>query len=320
VLGFPAAALLLPMTFRQKRQHGLLARLAPVLPLLVTGCSLIVPLDEYVGSGPHGGKASSGGSGGSAGSVAGGGGNNAAVTEGALGGTSGSTGGSTEVGGTGNGAVGGSETGVGGTGETGGSGGETDDGGAVDPGGTAGEPQGGDGPGPAIGGTAGSGTGETGGVDGVAASGGRGGRSGMGGVGGIGCGKVNFKTDHDHCGSCEMACETAQECLAGICRSSPCDGVCATFTTIEMTPQQNYKTGNLGTAESCTEVIGYDPSPHPETFVCWNVDPPRTVELNGVVLPCNVGGRAFDVPLRVGGYCVHVSAGQKNEAGFEFPG
>lgn len=301
------------MTFRQSKQHGLLGRLAPVLTFLAVGCSLIVPLDEYVGKGGHGGGTSSGnGNGGSATT-----GGTESVLGGSGGSVGGSIGGSVEVGGMGNGASGGSEINGNGTGETGGTDGGTENGGAPETGGMAGEPQAGDGPAMALGGTAGSGTG---GLGGLGASGGRAGRGGMGGVGGAGCGKVDFKTDHDNCGGCEIACETEQECLGGVCRSSPCDGVCATFNTINLTPGDGYKTlVNLGTAESCTEVIGYDPSPKPTTFVCWNIDAPRTIALNGEAQTCNVGGREFEVPLRVGGYCVHLTAGQKPEAGFEFP-
>jgi len=306
------------MTFRQSKQHGLLGRVAPVLTSLAVGCSLIVPLDEYVGHGSPGGGTSAG--------AANGGGDTTGGTESVLGGSGGSVGGSSggnvAVGGTGNGASGGSEISGGGTGETGGTDGGTENGGAFDPGGMAGEAQAGDGPGTALGGTAGSRTGGAGGragLGGVAGSGGRAGRGGMGGAAGASCGKVDFKTDHDHCGSCEIACETAAECLDGVCRSSPCDGVCETFTTIHLMPTKGYKTtANLGTGESCTEVIGYEPV-NPPSFVCWNVTSPRTVELNGVVQTCDVGGREFDVPLRVGGYCVHVTAGQKPEAGFEFP-
>jgi hypothetical protein len=200
----------------------------------------------------------------------------------------------------------------------------------------AGDDNGGDGPssgqGGALGGSAGSAGGGVAGTAGLeggigGALGGRGGRGGRGGMGGLagggagagGCGNPDFMTDHEHCGSCETACESNEECLEGVCAASPCDGLCATFTSVTITPGQNYKRNDIGTGDVCTEVIGYDPSPEPPTFVCWNFDNPKYLQLNGVTIQCTGMGEEFDVPLRLGGYCVHATPGEYPYRGFEFP-
>lgn len=300
------------MTFRQSKQHGLLGGFAPVLTLLAVGCSLIVPLDEYVGNGtPEGGK-SAGGSGGTGGSDSVGG------TEGTLGGAGGSVGGTVAVGGTGVGATGGTEPSVGGTGETGGSEGGTDNsGGAPEAGGVAGEPQGGEGAEPPLGGTAGLGTGATAGIGAMSGSAGNGGRGGMGGMGGMGCGNPDFATDHENCGSCGHACDADAECLAGYCASSPCDGVCATFATVHLAKGMGYKANNIGTAEVCTEIYGYAPASGNKALVCWNFDNGRTLAVNGTNNKCDGAGHAFNVPLRMNGLCVRATAGNWDTAGFE---
>lgn len=260
-----------------------------------------MPLDEYVGGA---GGASSGGSGGLA--PVGGSGGVSGQTP--LGGTAGAMGGAVATGG------------------SAGSDGGTDNGGAPDAGGMAGEENGGDGPtsgrGGTVGGSAGDGTGgmggTLGGTAGMSGSGGLGGMSGSG-AGTGGCGNPDLSTDHEHCGSCENACEINEECLEGSCTSSPCDGICTTFTSVTLSPGMGYKRDNIGTGEVCAEVTGYDVSPEPPSLVCWNFDNPKVLELNGVVIDCNGVGQEFDVPLRVGGYCVHVAPGTNQFRGFEFP-
>jgi len=287
--------------------------------LAAVGCSLIVPLDEYVGGGGAGaGGVSSGGSAGFAPL----GGSGGASGQTALGGTSGDA----------NGARGGSGAKGGSAGSEGGS----DNGGSPDTGGMAGEDNGGEGPTSGRGGTrggsagsagggmagttAGSGGGETAGMGGVAGLGGRGGMSGMGGMAGTGgCGNVDLQTDEEHCGSCEIACESNEECLEGHCASSPCDGICTTFSSVTLSPGMGYKRDNIGTGEVCAEVTGYDVSPEPPSLVCWNFNGPTSLELNGTVINCTGVGQEFDVPLRLGGYCVHVAPGQSQFRGFEFP-
>lgn len=287
--------------------------------LAAVGCSLIVPLDEYVGGGGAGaGGVSSGGSAGFAPL----GGSGGASGQTALGGTSGDA----------NGARGGSGAKGGSAGSEGGS----DNGGSPDTGGMAGEDNGGEGPTSGRGGTrggsagsagggmagttAGSGGGETAGMGGVAGLGGRGGMSGMGGIAGTGgCGNVDLQTDEEHCGSCEIACESNEECLEGHCASSPCDGICTTFSSVTLSPGMGYKRDNIGTGEVCAEVTGYDVSPEPPSLVCWNFNGPTSLELNGTVINCTGVGQEFDVPLRLGGYCVHVAPGQSQFRGFEFP-
>ena len=303
------------MTFRQSRQHGLLGRLAPVLTLFAVGCSLIVPLDEYVGTGTQTGGTSSGG-----GSSGNGGSDTVGGTEGVLGGTGGGTGGSIEVGGTGNGATGGTEMSVGGTGETGGSDGGTTNGGAPEDGGVGGEPQGGDGPVTTLGGSAGSGTGETGGLGGLGGSAG-GGRGGMAGTNAAGCGgKPDFMNDPMNCGSCGHVCDPdEQECLAGYCASSPCDGVCAMYTTVTLKAGDGYRQDGIGTGEVCTEIYGYAPRSGTPSLVCWNFANGRTLQVNGKGIQCDFTGHPFDVPLRRDGLCVRVTAGNQSTAGFELP-
>ena len=288
--------------------------------LAAVGCSLIVPLDEYVGGGGAGaGGVSSGGSAGFAPL----GGSGGASGQTALGGTSGDA----------NGARGGSGAKGGSAGSEGGS----DNGGSPDTGGMAGEDNGGEGPtsgrGGTRGGSAGSagggmagttagggGGGTTAGMGGVAGLGGRGGMSGMGGIAGTGgCGNVDLQTDEEHCGSCEIACESNEECLEGHCASSPCDGICTTFSSVTLSPGMGYKRDNIGTGEVCAEVTGYDVSPEPPSLVCWNFNGPTSLELNGTVINCTGVGQEFDVPLRLGGYCVHVAPGQSQFRGFEFP-
>jgi len=232
----------------------------------------------------------------------------------------------------------------GGTGGVAGSEGGSDNGGTQEMGGGSGDENGGDGPVAAQGGTTGGAAGSAGGgmggsMGGISGGGGDGGVGGRGGRGGAGaggagmagmagmaggggmggCGEVDLTTDPEHCGSCENACESNEECLDGYCAASPCDGLCTITSTVTLAPGQGYKRDNIGGGEVCAEVIGYDPV-NPPSIVCWNFTTPTTLELNETTINCQIStGQEFDVPPRMGGYCVHVLPGTQTFRGFEFP-
>jgi hypothetical protein len=153
----------------------------------------------------------------------------------------------------------------------------------------------------------------------MSAAGGLGGGGGMSGTGGTGCENVDFTTDRKNCGSCGHECDPDADCLAGYCASSPCDGVCATFKSVTLKPSTDYREDNIGTGEVCTEIFGYAPASKKPSLVCWNFNMPRTLAVNGTNIQCNGTGHQFNVPLRMGGLCVRVTAGQQDVAGFQLP-
>ena len=316
-----------------------------VLPLLAvaavaTSCSLLIPLDYTGGTEParasRGGQSGTGGletgglageglggtlgeagmnEGGQAGAIPEGGVGNEAATGGTTGGTLPSTGGDTSAG-TGGSATGG-DTGLGGTGDVGGGAtGGTDATGGMESGGGGGTPNGGMSGGGGNGGRAGRPAGGRGGMGGML-----GGMSGSGVAGNGDCGGADLRTDPLNCGSCGNACGAGQECAGGLCISSPCEGICATWMPAEQNSMHDGpRKDDFGTVgDVCVQVDSYDPSPgYLPAFNCWNTLT-RSVQLNGVTMTCGQGSKAFNVPKRAGGYCVHATPGTQSYAGFLMP-
>lgn len=268
----------------------------------LAGCSLITPLDFVGGTA---GTSGAGGTGSGAGGRAGG-----------RGGDAGSAGTHAE-GGTGDGAMGGGGNGVGG-----GRGGTTGSGGASGEGGEAGDAgHGGDGDGgtttAGAGGKGGGGTGGDGGGGAGTTGGGTGGDT-AGTSGGGGCAGANVESDPMHCGSCGIVCGATESCIDGLCVDSPCDGLCATWVTVPLLGD-GYRADNIGTAEQCYEVIGYERTMMAPAFVCWNFAPERALEINGVTAACMTEPGVALPAERLGGYCVKAGAGNHSYAGFKFP-
>ena len=317
-----------------------------VLPLLAvaavaTSCSLLIPLDYTGGTEParasRGGQSGTGGleagglageglggtlgeagmnEGGQAGAIPPEGGvGNEAATGGTTGGTLPSTGGDTSAG-TGGSATGG-DTGMGGTGGLGGGGtGGIDATGGMESGGGGGTPNGGMSGGGGNGGRAGRPAGGRGGMGGML-----GGMSGSGVAGNGDCGGADLRTDPLNCGSCGNACDAGQECAGGLCISSPCEGICATWTPADQNgAHDGPRKDDFGTVgDVCVQVDSYDPNPgYLPAFNCWNTAT-RSVQLNGVTMACGQGSKAFNVPKRAGGYCVHATPGTQSYAGFLMP-
>lgn len=316
-----------------------------VLPLLAvaavaTSCSLLIPLDYTGGTEParasRGGQSGTGGleagglageglggtlgeagmnEGGQAGANPEGGFGNEAATGGTTGGTLPSTGGDTSAG-TGGSATGG-DTGMGGTGGLGGGGtGGIDATGGMESGGGGGIPNGGMSGGGGNGGRGGRPAGGRGGMGGML-----GGMSGSGVAGNGDCGGADLRIDPLNCGSCGNACDAGQECAGGLCISSPCEGICATWMSADQnSAHDGPRKDDFGTVgDVCVQVDSYDPNPgYLPAFNCWNTAT-RSVQLNGVTMTCGQGSKAFNVPKRAGGYCVHATPGTQSYAGFLMP-
>jgi hypothetical protein len=306
-------------------------RLAPLLGLGAIGCSLLVPLDytggieespnNKAGRGGDGaaGSAAFSGDGGSMseGGTGDGGAPEGGADSGATGGVGGATGGVGAMGGTGGDGGDGGQAGDGGMDGSGGAnGGMSGTGGASGgEGATAG--QGGGGLGGVSGGGQGGSGGRTGGTGGTSGSGGR--SAGTGGTAGNdACPGADFMTDEMHCGNCTTECPTGVECLGGVCVSSPCEGLCATWTGLPLAPGDGYRKENVGNGESCFEVTGYNPAPAMPKVTCWELIDGRTFEINGQSISCPQvdPGASITAPQRGGGYCVHVGAGEEEFGGF----
>jgi hypothetical protein len=304
------------------------------------GCSLLVPLDYTGGTPPT--RPSRGGQGGTGATETGGfagegvGGTLGDAGTGDSGGPGepeGGAGNASEVGGTGGmeygtggdttagtaGSAGSSATGgMGGTGNIGGSpSAGTDATGGMDTGGFGGIVSAGMG---GTGGMTGGRGGRFGGGRGGMGMGGmQGGMSGSGVAGNADCPGVDVSTDHDNCGMCGHACGADQDCADGVCISSPCDGVCATWIMADSTSDGMRKT-NLGTTkDTCVQVNSYEPQAgYLPAFNCWGTSA-RTMSVNGTVMTCDSASRALNVEKRKGGYCVHATMGADDWAGFVFP-
>ena len=89
--------------------------------------------------------------------------------------------------------------------------------------------------------------------------------------------------------------------------TGPCAGICA--NPGEVAPNTN--SGDLGTAETCDEVIG-----NVRNMVCGNFVAPRTLTVNGTAeFPCG-GGNVTLPAARNGGFCMQASAGNYSYAYF----
>ena len=311
--------------------------MSSLLTTATLGCSLITDLD-FVGGHPSQSAAGAG----TAGAVIGAGGteNVTAATGGDTAGVAGSTGGCTSAldagavgiaamgcgqGGTTDGPSSAGEGGQGGEGADAGMGGEN--GGEA---GIAGENSGGTGAGGSGSGGAGqsgSSSGPAGGGSGGAGNAGAGsGGAGSGGSAGIagnqGCAGANLQTDTENCGRCGTVCDENEPCLAGVCVSSPCEGLCDDWTVVPRAASDEFKADKVGTRARCFEVTGTTP---PATgtgkIKCWGVVPTRPLQVNGIRIPSD-GANNCDRPLpapRAGGYCVQLADGDFDWAGFTIP-
>jgi hypothetical protein len=278
--------------------------LGAVVALAVAGCSLITPLDFVGGSATgSGGRGGASGSGGTTGGRGGAGGTNpeGGMGEGAMGNVAGG------------GASGRGAGGTAGKGGTAGTGGDPEGGDAGDAG------EGGMGQGGSAGaGGAGAGGAGKGGASGLGgSSGGKAGDTGAGTSGGGGCAGADLGSDPLHCGACGTTCGAEDYCIDGACVSSPCDGLCETFTSVPL-ENDGYRMDLIGNGEACFEVVGYVRTMSAPQIICWEFVPGRVLEVNGTVTACNPGGVAPGAE-RAGGYCVKAGAGDHDYAGFKFP-
>jgi hypothetical protein len=76
-----------------------------------------------------------------------------------------------------------------------------------------------------------------------------------------------------------------------------------------------FNSGSLGTGASCYETVAIIVS-----IGCSNFTPPRTIVVNGTALQCNNTSSTMTstatIPLRNGGYCIQVQAGDPSYASF----
>jgi hypothetical protein len=128
-------------------------------------------------------------------------------------------------------------------------------------------------------------------------------------------------TNEMHCGSCTNACLTGEECLGGICVTTPCEGLCAPATAVSVFGSEGYKVESFGTtAERCYEVQSYVPTEGAPSIVCWNFTSTKILTVNGVATICDDGaGVELTMATRAGGYCVQASMGDHPFAGFVLP-
>jgi hypothetical protein len=152
---------------------------------------------------------------------------------------------------------------------------------------------------------------------GGAAGGGTGGTAGDT-AGGGGCAGAELVSDPMHCGACGTTCGAAEFCIEGSCVVSPCDGLCATFVTVPLVGD-GYRMDDIGTAEGCFEVVGYERTSAAPALVCWNFLAPRALEINASPAACMTEPGVGLPEQRAGGYCVIVGAGDHPYAGFKFP-
>ena len=167
------------------------------------------------------------------------------------------------------------------------------------------------------GGTTGAaGTGARGGTTGAAGMGGRGGTTGVAGMTGRGgttggagmSGRGGMTGTAGRGGTTGAAGMGARGGAGGmIGGTGPCAGICA--NPGEVAPNTN--SGDLGTAETCDEVIG-----NVRNMVCGNFVAPRTLTVNGTTEFTCAGGNVALPAARNGGYCMQASAGNYSYAYF----
>jgi hypothetical protein len=100
--------------------------------------------------------------------------------------------------------------------------------------------------------------------------------------------------------------------------ASPCDGICNGPTHVNA-GSDGFRVEPLGSAAGCYEVRDYEPATVAPRIVCWEFQAGRTLRVNGQSTPCLTGAGATLPPIRADGYCVQVSAGGADFAGFIFP-
>lgn len=309
------------------------------------GCSFLVPLDYTGGlipppssSGGHGGTGAvdSGGmageglggtlgeagtsEAGQAGANPEGGMGNESAVGGSSAGTSSGTGGDTTAGTGGTQGGAGGDSGMGGTGNiSGGGSGGTDATGGMDSGGM---------PGGGAGGTTGGRGGRPGGGRGGMGMGGmQGGMSGSGVAGNANCPGADLNTDPKNCGSCGNTCDDGVVCENAVCVTSPCAGLTCAHAPIPMPiTSDGHRADNIGTGDVCYEALGYvaEVAPKKPSVISWNMEAPRTFEVNGVPVPqkAEPGYDLSGIPERGGGFCLHAtpgSTGNNAVAGMKLP-
>ncbi len=132
---------------------------------------------------------------------------------------------------------------------------------------------------------------------------------------------VDLNTDSQHCGACGNACPSGQSCLNGTCKSSPCDGLCASPNIVSASNDSTgYRFDTLGSAELCIAIENYVPTATNPRIVCWNLDTTlRPLQVDGQAVPCETGD-GYALPQQSSGwYCVQVGAGTDNSAGLLLP-
>ncbi len=134
----------------------------------------------------------------------------------------------------------------------------------------------------------------------------------------------NLKTDPEHCGSCTNACDTGIDCMDGVCVTAPCVGItCSTVKTLTFASGDGYRADDIGVDDRLLRKhTAYPQAVAPKTpaIISWEFVSPRKLEVNGVqVLSNEANGSALGMPLRAGGYCIHVSAGDHDYAGLKLP-
>ena len=148
-----------------------------------------------------------------------------------------------------------------------------------------------------------------------------------GSAGSGGCAGADLQADEDHCGKCQIKCDTGATCESGVCATLPCDGMgCTTVVSVnEMVPSSgDYQVDNIPLDPPCYEVVGYTPvAPDVPRFISWNLDSAGgSLAVNGVKVLSKLdpGCQLTNGPKpRAGGYCVKPTPMSNNSAGFKFP-
>jgi hypothetical protein len=145
------------------------------------------------------------------------------------------------------------------------------------------------------------------------------GNAGVAGSAGSATCTANLGSDPAHCGACDNACKSDQICMDGLCKSAPCEGLCANPETV-IESSEGFRADQLKQDEHCLAIAPYLPTQTEARIVCWNFDAKRTLRVNGEAVPCRSGdGYKLLTPQRDGWYCVQVGAGAYDYAGILLP-